>query len=165
MRRAICKKNVRFLKKLLIFVFQDIANFFQKHDIGRFCGRRFGFFFFFLKAFENPDDYKNTDCDDQKIDDGLYKLTVSDRRFADFDTQIRKIDTADQQTDKRHDDIVYEARNDFSERTADDDTDRHIDDIAAGNEFFKSRRFNKSAKFARQELRLADQNGEILPRE
>ena len=46
------------------------------------------------------------------------------------DFQVGEIHSADEQTYGRHDDVRYYRRNDFTEGTADNDTDRHVHHIA-----------------------------------
>ena len=54
------------------------------------------------------------------------------------DKEVGKIDTAQGQPDRRHDDIFHKRIDDPRERRADDHADRQVDDVAAQNELLKA---------------------------
>ena len=51
--------------------------------------------------------------------------------------EIAEIDIAKQDSNWRHDDVGDQRRDDFAERSADNDTGRHVDDIATHGKFTK----------------------------
>ena len=48
--------------------------------------------------------------------------------------EVREVESADQRADRRHDEVVHQGGDDFTESAADDDTHRHVDDIALHGE-------------------------------
>ena len=59
------------------------------------------------------------------------------RVVADRHGEIREIDVADDEAQRRHDDITDEGGHDLAEGAADHDTDREVDDVAFHREFFE----------------------------
>lgn len=53
------------------------------------------------------------------------------------DEEIGEVDAAQQDADRRHDDVVHQGLHDSAEGRADDDTHGHVDDIAAHRELFE----------------------------
>jgi len=97
------------------------------------------------------DNQKDDEGDNEEIDDRVDEQSVIDCRspggfgggerivmfVRQADEQAREIHLAEQQADRRHDDIADERRNDLAECRADDDADRQIDNIAACGEITK----------------------------
>jgi hypothetical protein len=97
------------------------------------------------------DQEKNRERDDQKIQNIVEKNSVIERRRAgclggrdagilfarQIYKQIGKIDSAQKQPDGRHQNVLYERRDNFSERCADNHADSQVDDIATHDEFFE----------------------------
>ena len=94
--------------------------------------------------------HKNGKSDDQKLDHGLDKGTVSKNGgrclgciqsgiglAVQCDEEIGEIYLTGSETDDRHQDVIDERVDDVAERSADNDTDCHIHDIAAHDEFFE----------------------------
>ena len=96
-------------------------------------------------------DHKQDECYDQELEDILDKCAVCKysgsfrpcggkalvRSPIQRNKKICKVDLAGCQRDDRHNDIVNKRTDDRVEGSADDDTDCHIHDIAAHNEFFE----------------------------
>src|SRR5690606_22208589 len=84
---------------------------------------------------------------DQELDQGVDEGAVLDghlldrlggRIFGHQDPfQLGKVDTPQQQADRRHDDLIDQAGDDLAEGSPDDDADRQVDDVAARGEFTK----------------------------
>lgn len=91
---------------------------------GARCGR---FLFLFLLQFaQQADQQEDRERDNQKVQRGLQKVAVVDRdgrlydlasrrenRFFERDLEIGEVDSPDQQSDRRHDDVGYQRRNRF----------------------------------------------------
>ena len=114
---------------------------------GRCCFR------FRLRAADHIDTFyyhKNREGNDQKLDHGLDKGAVSENGSrclrclqggvglaVQGDEKIGKVNLSGGDADDRHKDIVYQGIDDVAEGSADNDTDSHIHDIAAHDEFFE----------------------------
>ena len=64
-------------------------------------------------------------------------IRTGDRAISQDDEEIREVYVAQQQADRRHDDVIDKRTYDGSEGCADNDADRHVDDIAAHCEVFE----------------------------
>lgn len=114
---------------------------------GRCCFR------FRLRAADHIDAFyyhKNREGNDQKLDHGLDKGAVSENGSrclrclqggvglaVQGDEKIGKVNFSGGDADDRHKDVVYQEIDDVAEGSADNDTDCHIHDIAAHDEFFE----------------------------
>lgn len=106
-----------------------------------------GFFFWFGSQFvDELDAHENGEGDDGEVDHRLNKLAVHDGDFGRIgglvrvlqnDRQLAEVDSADENAQRRHDDIVNQRRSDFAEGTTDDHTDGEVDNIAAHGEGFE----------------------------
>jgi len=57
--------------------------------------------------------------------------------MSDGDREIGEIHVADDETQRRHDDIGHQRGHDFPKGRTDHDTDREVDDVALHREFFE----------------------------
>lgn len=130
----------------------QIADFRQQHfafSRCRGCGRgRFLLVVDFADGFDQPEDRK---CNDQELDDGIQEQADIERygasllrfgkgrhrRTLEGDEDVGEIDTARQQADDRREDIFHQAGDDGGKGGADDDTDSHVDNVSAHDEFLK----------------------------
>ena len=95
------------------------------------------------------DEQENAENHDQKIEHRRKELPVSDHgnrfrlgvgernrnafRRLEHVEQARKVGAAEDQADGRHDHSLYQRCDDATERGADDDADRKINDVATGD--------------------------------
>ncbi len=71
-------------------------------------------------------------------------LRISERRiragfgaFLDDEKEVGEIDSAHEQPERRHEHIVDKALDDCAKSASDDDSDRHVNDVAAHGELFE----------------------------
>src|SRR5207248_11647547 len=98
-----------------------------------------------------PDEQKHGEGNDQKLEDRIQEVPVGDNRSAgrfrlregwigaggEVDEQVFKIHPSDNQSDRRHQDVVHERRHNLSEGRTDDQTDRKIQYVAADGKLFE----------------------------
>lgn len=113
---------------------------------GGFC-----FGFFFLEPVHKGDQAEDHKGHDDEIDDIGDEAAIGDHRqigrfgfcqAADFlagqvDEQVGKIHPADEDPQRRHDDVIDSRRYDLSESTPDDDTDGHVHYVAPERKVFE----------------------------
>jgi hypothetical protein len=104
-----------------------------------------------LHSIDLPDEQKDHECDDQKIDDIVNEDTViqgcSSGGFCGRDAgiifarevneQIRKINIAQCQTNRRHQNILDKRSDDLAEGGAYDNADCQVDNVAPHDEFLE----------------------------
>lgn len=104
-----------------IFFFQQIAYFFEQFDIvrfGRWCGSRFFLGFLRRQRVDEFDRCENHDGDNQEVDGDLYEIAPvecycrADDRSACISYcifhrpfEVAEIQSADEQSDRRHDNV------------------------------------------------------------
>lgn len=133
-----------------LLVFKQIADFRQQLDIRWRRGSVRRFFHLFERQFAHTLDYhENRKRDNDEIDCHLDKIAVIDGNFwcdnraavhdSRFDHvfEIVEMNASDQKAKQGHQNIADERRNDFAEGGTDNDTDSHIDDIAAQGKRFE----------------------------
>ena len=92
-----------------------------------------------MQGVDGLDDHKQHKGHDQEVDDGGDKCTNADHHITHMDAHFREI-CVEEQADEGVDDITHQRVDDGRERTADHNTDCHIQHVAAhgeGLEFFK----------------------------
>ncbi len=92
-----------------------------------------------MGAVEGLDDTEDDQRDDQEVDHILNETADHQIGTAYGDGHLAEVDAAADHADDRSDHIVHQAGNDGAEGTAHNNTDSHIHDIAAGDEFFEFR--------------------------
>lgn len=95
--------------------------------------------------------HKDNEGKNKKVDYRIHKAAVGEDGSTGFfgclkrcvflavetDEQIAEINIAQQHTDRRHNNIIYDGGDDFAKSAADDNADSHIHDVAAHSKFFK----------------------------
>jgi len=109
-----------------------------------FLGRRFSGRRFFLETVHLLDQHEDREGHDGEIQDGVDEHPVfeGDRLgglgfLPEGDGQIGKIDIAHDQADGRHDDVLDQGADNLAEGAADDDADRHVNNVAAHGKLFE----------------------------
>ena len=96
-------------------------------------------------------EHKDHERDDDEIEHGLEKYTVVDggssgrlgrserglRRPREIEKQAGKIDFAQDQPERWHQDVAYQRCDDLAKGSSDDDPDGHIENIALHRELFE----------------------------
>src|SRR5215510_8168060 len=92
----------------------------------RFCcrGRLLG-------CVDCPHHQKDHKGNNDEVNDILDKVAIGYFRTAYLEGETLKIDSTNDQTDERHNNIVHKRGDDFSECTADDHSNCQIDDVTA----------------------------------
>lgn len=87
-----------------------------------------------LHAVGRFDNEEDDEGNDKEVNDGLDECAVLD----DFSNgQFAKVDSAHEQTNGGHDDVVDERTDNFSKCTANDNADGEVEHVAAHDEFFE----------------------------
>ena len=103
--------------------------------------------FFLLLLFElalngehDSEEDENGESNEEEVDDGLNEETVSeDVCGGELVLEVGDVCATCEEADERHDDVIDEGGNDFTEGTADHNTDSHVDDVALCDESFEIR--------------------------
>src|SRR5450631_898305 len=110
---------------------EQVANFLEKHfRLRRRRRRRRNGRRRLFEPVDALDGDEQDQCDDDEIENSLEESPVldqhvlADRIFAESDGQVREIESADEFTERRHEDVADQRGDDFSEGRADDHTDR-----------------------------------------
>lgn len=74
---------------------------------------------------------------DQEVHYGLKEQSPHDCGTANRNGQFAEVDSAHEQTDQRHEDVIDEGGYDLAECTAYDDTNGHVEYISAHDKFFE----------------------------
>ena len=119
--------------------FQQIADLGQQLLILGGAGRGGGLFLLLLEGVDGLEPHEDGEGDDQKIDDGLDELAVGDDHGRDVTFgglqghgEIAEVHSPQDQTNWRHDHVTHEGGDYLAEGGTNDDTDRHVDDVAPG---------------------------------
>ena len=114
--------------------------------LGAFLGRGFRGrrFLFFLEAIYLLDEHEDREGHDGEIQDGVDEHPVfeGDRLgglgfIPEGDGQIGKIDIPHDQPNRRHDDVLDQGADNLAEGAADDDADRHVNNVATHGKLFE----------------------------
>lgn len=143
-------ENAIIASAFFLFIFEQIADFGQQLDIRRRRGSVGRFFQLFERQLADAlDHHENRKRDNDEIDRRLDEIAVIDSHFRrddraavhdsrfDHELEIVEMDSPEQQTEQGHQDIADERRDDFAEGGTDNDTDSHIDYIAAQGKRFE----------------------------
>ena len=68
------------------------------------------------------DHHKDTESDDQEVDDILQEHTILHLCIFDLEAQVGEIDSTRDDSDDRHENVVHERRDNLAESTTNDDT-------------------------------------------
>src|SRR5450830_1562528 len=136
--------------------FQRITDFTQQDDIFRWCSRSGGRLFFLMarqiaRFIDHAHHLENDENQNLKVDQNSQEMAVGENRAGLFrlnqrqlaslavqrQVVVRKIESAKDFADHRHDDILHQRFDDFAESTADNHTDSEVDNVALERESTK----------------------------
>lgn len=93
----------------------------------------------FLRLVDALHQAEHHQCDDQELDDGVDEVAVGEcgriGAHAQRDLHLREVDAAREQRYQRHDEVGDDGVDDGGERTADDDGNGQVHDVAPRDEF------------------------------
>src|SRR5690606_15320698 len=134
---------------------EEIANLGQQLLFLRGPGRRRGRFFT-LHPVHRPDDEEQRESHDEEVHEGIDHHAPAHDDSAGLsgclergigrgaigtrpqeDVEVREVGASRQHADDRHQDLIDQTADDGRERSTDDDTDRHVDHVAAHTKGFE----------------------------
>ena len=118
--------------------------------------------FFAPQPVDGPDEQKDRQGDDDEADNRVDKEAVVDaygagslgvgqmcvrprlRALPEDDKKVGEVHPSQEQADGGHQDVIHETLDDRTEGTADDNSDRHINDVAPHRELFELPQYRTS---------------------